>query len=183
MVVDVPDWLDALAQSGAVHAGDEAKMALLIRLAVENVERGMGGPFAAAIFEQDSHRLVAAGVNSVARLRSCILHAEVVAIVRAQARLGAFTLRAEGMPAYELVTSCEPCAMCLGATLYSGVRRLVTGAAREDAMEIGFDEGPVFPESYAYLAERGIAITRGVLRADAARLFRTYRDRGGVIYT
>jgi tRNA(Arg) A34 adenosine deaminase TadA len=135
------------------------------------------------VFEIESGRLVAAGVNSVTRLGACVLHAEVVAIVRAQRRVGAFTLRAPKLPAHELVTSCDPCAMCLGATLYSGVRRVVTGAAREDAMAIGFDEGPVFPESYAYLAERGIAVVRGVRRADAARVLQSYRERGGVIYT
>ena len=183
MDIDVPDWVDAMTRSAGILASDDEKMGLLIRLAVENVDRGTGGPFAAAIFEIDSHRLVAAGVNSVTRLQSCVLHAEVVAIVRAQQQLGSFTLRAAGLPPYELVTSCDPCAMCLGATLYSGVRRVVAGAAREDAMAVGFDEGPVFPESHAYLAERGIAIVRGVRRTEVARVLETYRARGGSIYT
>jgi len=182
LVIDVPAWVDAMTRSAAVYASDDEKMALLIRLATENIDRGTGGPFAAAVFELETGRLVAAGVNSVTRLESCVLHAEVVAIVRAQQRVGSFTLRAPGLPTHELVTSCEPCAMCLGATLYSGVRRLVMGAAREDAMAVGFDEGPVFAESYAYLAERGIATVRGVRRAEAAHVLESYRDRGGVIY-
>jgi tRNA(Arg) A34 adenosine deaminase TadA len=182
-VIDVPPWVDAIARPDAVYAGDDARMALVIRLAAENVDRQTGGPFGAAVFERESGRLVAAGVNSVVRLGICVLHAEMVAIVRAQHRVGSFTLRDPKLPAHELVTSCEPCAMCLGATLYSGVTRVVTGAAREDAMAIGFDEGPVFPESYAYLAERGIEIVRGVRRAEAARVFAAYRERGGAIYT
>ena len=64
------------------------------------------------------------------------------------------------MAAHELVSSCEPCAMCLGATLWSGVRRLVTGATKADAEAIGYDEGPVFPESYAHLERRGIEVVR-----------------------
>lgn len=71
--------------------------------------------------------------------------------------------------------------MCLGATLWSGVTRLVMGAAREDAMAVGFEEGPVFPESYAYIAARGVQTVRGVRRAEAA-LLRTYRAAGGPIY-
>jgi tRNA(Arg) A34 adenosine deaminase TadA len=65
-----------------------------------------------------------------------------VAFMVAQQRIGSFTLAGPGMPAHELVTSCEPCAMCLGATLWSGVRRVVYGAAREDASRLAFEEGP-----------------------------------------
>ncbi len=183
LVIDVPAWVDAVTRSGQAYVGDEEKMALVIRLARDNVERGTGGPFGAAVFEVGSGRVVAAGVNSVTRLHNCVLHAEIMAIMLAQQRVGSFTLRAPGRPAYELVTSSEPCAMCLGATLYSGVSRLVMGAAREDAMAIGFDEGPVFAESYAYLAGRGIVTVRDLRRAEAASVLRTYREGGGPIYT
>jgi tRNA(Arg) A34 adenosine deaminase TadA len=72
--------------------------------------------------------------------------------------------------------------MCLGATLWSGVQRLVFAAAREDATALAFDEGPVFPESYAYLERRGLRIDREVLRSEAAAVLALYRDRGGLIY-
>jgi len=90
-------------------------------------------------------------------------------------------LRGAGAP-YELVTSCEPCAMCLGATLWSGVQRLVCGATRDDAERIGFDEGPVFAESYAYLERRGIAVVRQVLRAEAADVLDQYLRSSGIVY-
>ena len=182
LVIDVPAWVDAVAVSGATFATDHDKMALAIRLARENVDRGAGGPFGAVVFETASGRVVAAGVNSVVRRQNCVLHAEIVALMLAQQRVGSFTLRAPGRPAHELVTSCEPCAMCLGATLWSGVSRLVVGATRADAMAVGFEEGPVFPESYAYIAERGIATVWDVRREEAASLLRGYRDGGGAIY-
>jgi len=72
--------------------------------------------------------------------------------------------------------------MCLGALLWSGVRRVVASASRDDAMDLGFDEGPVFPESYRYLEERGIEIVRGVLREEARAVLDLYRSRGGQIY-
>jgi len=105
-----------------------------------------------------------------------------VAFMLAQHRVGSFTLAAPGLPAHELVTSCEPCAMCLGATLWSGVHRVVYGAAREDASRLDFEEGPVFPESYAYLEARGLAISRNVLREEAREVLEMYRRQGGVIY-
>jgi len=100
----------------------------------------------------------------------------------AQAALGSFSLGAPGMPAHELVTSCEPCAMCLGAILWSGVTRVVCGAARADATELRFEEGPVFPESYKYLEARGIEIVHEVLREEARAVLVLYREQGGPIY-
>ena len=180
--IDYPAWVrEAIAWEG-VYRTDEERMRLAIAVSRENVERDTGGPFGAAIFESDSGRLVAIGMNSVVRLNNCTLHGEMVAFMAAQARLGSFTLRAEGGPAHELVTSCEPCAMCLGATLWSGVRRVVFGAGREDASRLRFDEGPVFPESYRYLEERGITIVRYLLRDEAVAVLERYREKSGTIY-
>ena len=105
-----------------------------------------------------------------------------VAFMMAQQRLRSYTLAAPGLPAHDLVTSCEPCAMCLGGALWSGVRRIVCGASREDATRLRFEEGPVFAQSYAYLEERGIEIKRNVLRTEARDVLERYRARGGAIY-
>ncbi|HYR07607.1 MAG TPA: nucleoside deaminase [Longimicrobium sp.] len=180
--IDYPDWVGSVVDWDRAYDTDEARMRLAILLSRENVERETGGPFGAAVFESGSGRLVAVGMNSVVRLNNCTLHGEVVAVMMAQSRLDCFTLRRDGGPAYELVTSCEPCAMCLGATLWSGVRRLVCGAGRDDALRLGFDEGPVFPESYAYLEARGIQVVHGMLRDEANAVLEMYRARQGPIY-
>jgi tRNA(Arg) A34 adenosine deaminase TadA len=120
-------------------------------------------------------------MNSVVRLHNSVLHAEILAIMLAEERIGSYTLHGGGIE-HELVSSCDPCAMCLGAALWSGVRRIVTGAGREDASALGFDEGPVFPESYAHLESRGITIVRGVLRPEAAAVLERYGRQGGAIY-
>ncbi|MDB4882585.1 MAG: CMP/dCMP deaminase zinc-binding protein [Gemmatimonadetes bacterium] len=180
--IDYPAWANEAIAWDASYPTDEAKMRLAIALSRENVERDTGGPFGAAIFERDSGRLVAVGVNSVVRLNNSTLHAEMVAFMTAQHRLGSFTLNADHLPAHELFTSCEPCAMCLGATLWSGVRRVVYGADREDAARLQFDEGPVFPESYRYLEERGVVIVRNLLRDEAAAVLERYRAKCGPIY-
>ena len=181
ITIDLPAWVDTVARTDQTYLSEAEKMALALRLARENVERD-GGPFGAAVFETASGRLVAAGINSVMRLQQAVMHAEMLAIMLAQQRLRSFSLKAPGLPAYDLVTTGEPCAMCLGATLWSGVTRVVIGARREDVMAIGFDEGPVFAESYAYLEARGLVIVRDVERDAAVRVLREYRDRGGPIY-
>jgi tRNA(Arg) A34 adenosine deaminase TadA len=164
------------------YVTDDARMRLAVELSRQNVLRGTGGPFGAAVFESASGALVAVGVNSVVRLRNSALHAEILALMLAEHRVGSYSLQGADLPAHELVTSCDPCAMCLGAVHWSGVRRLVTGATREDAIALSFDEGPVFPESFAYLEARGVEVVRGVLRKEAATVLELYQRQGGPIY-
>jgi tRNA(Arg) A34 adenosine deaminase TadA len=180
--VDYPAWVSDVVGDTTTYPDDEAKMRLAIAMSRANVEHGTGGPFGAAIFERDSGRLVAVGMNSVVRLGNCTLHGEMVAFMMAQRLVGSFSLSAPGLPAHELFTSCEPCAMCLGATLWSGVRRVVYGAGREDASRLNFEEGPVFPASYEYLEDRGIEIVRDLLRDEARAVLELYRETNGKIY-
>jgi tRNA(Arg) A34 adenosine deaminase TadA len=158
-------------------------MALAIQLARDNVERELGGgPFGAAVFRSDTGELVSVGVNSVVRLSNSVFHAEVVALMLAHQRLGVHTFAVSGTPPLELVTTCEPCAMCFGATLWSGVSRLTSGATKADAEQLGFDEGPVTEASWEHARSRGIEIVRGVLREDAVRVLRRYQELGRPIY-
>ncbi len=180
--VAYPAWVNEVVRWDAAYATDEERMRLAIAMSRENVDRGTGGPFGAAVFEAASGRLVAVGMNSVVRLNNCTLHGEIVAFMMAQQRVGSFTLGGPGQPVHELFTSCEPCAMCLGAALWSGVKRIVCGAGREDASKLSFEEGPVFPESYRYLEDRGITIVRDVLRPEAQQVLERYRVASGTIY-
>jgi tRNA(Arg) A34 adenosine deaminase TadA len=182
VLVDCPEWIGDTVDWDARYATDEDRMRLAIELARQNVLRGTGGPFGAAIFERSTGALLSVGVNSVVRLNNSTLHGEMLAIMTAQHRIGSYTLAGSPQASYELFSSCDPCAMCLGAVLWSGLRRMVTGADRDDATALSFEEGPVFPESYAYLEERGITITRGVLRQEAAAVMELYRRQGGKIY-
>jgi tRNA(Arg) A34 adenosine deaminase TadA len=180
--VEYPGWVNSVVDWEQTYPGDEERMRVAIDVARANVERATGGPFGAAIFEATSGRLVAVGMNSVVRLNNCTLHGEMMAFMMAQNRVASFTLNAPNLPVHELFTSCEPCAMCLGATLWSGVQRVVYGASRDDASRLKFEEGPVFPESYQYLEDRGIRIVRNVLRDEARAVLEMYRAKGGKIY-
>jgi tRNA(Arg) A34 adenosine deaminase TadA len=180
--ITYPDWVGDLVDWDRTYETAEDRVRLAIELSRENVERRTGGPFGAAVFERDGGRLVSVGVNLVVAHRNSTLHAEMVALMMAESRLRSYSLGAEGMPPHEVAASCDPCAMCLGGLLWSGVSRVLCGARREDAHILEFDEGPVFPESYRYLENRGIEIQRGVLREEARAVLQLYRDRGGVIY-
>ena len=180
--IDFPDWVEPFVSRNERFASDEEKMSFAINLAVENVARGTGGPFGATIFDSHTGEILSIGINQVVRSNNSCLHAEVTAIMSAQAILGSYSLANSGSSQYELFTSCEPCCMCLGAILWSGLSRVVCAATKEDALRIGFDEGPVYESSYEYLRERNIEIKRGLLRAEAVKAFDLYQAQGGVIY-
>ena len=180
--VDYPSWVETVVDWDGQYGTDEEKMRLAISVARQNVLSSTGGPFGAAVFESETGRLVSVGMNSVVRLNNSTLHAEMLAFMTAQARLASYTLAGADMPAHELFSSCEPCAMCLGAALWSGVKRLACGATREDVESLKFDEGPVFPASYRYLEARGIQVVRQVLRQEAREVLNLYREMSGPIY-
>lgn len=181
VVISLPVWVENLVAGRGPLADDEAGMRLAIDLSKENIERGTGGPFGAVITCGEG-TIVGVGVNGVTRLLNSTAHAEMIAIQMAQRPLHVYTLRDHPAGSMTLYSSCEPCAMCLGAVLWSGVGRLVTGARREDAEALGFDEGPVFAESWEHLVRRGIEIRRGVLPEDAREVLQAYREAGGPIY-
>jgi tRNA(Arg) A34 adenosine deaminase TadA len=157
-------------------------MELVVTLARLNVEHNTGGPFGAGIFEQQGGRLLAVGVNQVESANCSIAHAEMLAIAGAQHVIECYDLAGREGSAYELVTSTEPCVMCLGAVCWSGVTRVVCGARDEDAREIGFDEGPK-PENWVRsLESRGIDVVQDVLREQAKAVLTEYHRRGGLIY-
>jgi len=93
-----------------------------------------------------------------------------------------FDLGAPGLSEHELVTSCEPCAMCYGAIPWSGVRRVVCGARGTDAEAIGFDEGPKPKKWASALEARSISVIQDVCREEAVAVLQEYKKRGGIIY-
>ena len=183
VTLKLPSWVEELLPDPErSYPTEEDRMRLVVELSRLNVERGTGGPFGAAIFERETGRLLAPGMNLVVPTSCSVAHAEMVAIMIAQQVVGDFDLGSEGKPAYELYASTEPCAMCFGATPWSGVRSLLCGARDEDARAVGFDEGAKLPDWAAALEERGISVKRDVLREDAARVLRAYANSGGEIY-
>ena len=105
-----------------------------------------------------------------------------LAIALAQKKLETYDLGEPSLAVHELVSSTEPCAMCLGAIIWSGVRQLVTAARDRDARDIGFDEGPKPDDWTNTLTGRGIQVVTDVARDAARSVLRFYLDSGGTIY-
>ncbi|WP_432822397.1 nucleoside deaminase [Trichloromonas sp.] len=180
--LQLPNWVDTLlSDPQQCYPSEQSRMELAIALARRNVETGTGGPFGAAVFELESGRLVAPGINLVIPAGCSAAHAEIVALTLAQQQTGCYRLGMDGKR-FELVSSTEPCAMCLGAIPWSGIVRLTCGARDEDARGIGFDEGAKPAQWILELERRGIEVVRDVCRSEATAVLRQYRDQGGEIY-
>lgn len=179
--LQLPGWVGPFVESrqGSLATISE-RMQLAIDLAEENVRQQTGGPFGAIVVNEQSGDLVSVGVNLVTSSGLSMAHAEIVALTLAQASIGEWNLE-HGGP-LQLVTSCEPCAMCFGAVPWSGVKSLVCGARKKDAEAAGFDEGDKPAHWVRSLQRRGIVVQCSVLRVEAAKVLAGYSEGGGKIY-
>jgi tRNA(Arg) A34 adenosine deaminase TadA len=141
---------------------DARWLAEAVELAVENVGAG-GGPFGALIVRDGT--VIATGVNAVTTTNDPTAHAEVVAIRTACRAIGDFRL--DGCV---LVTSCEPCPLCLAASLWARLDRVIYAADRHDAARGGFDD-LAFYELFATPREQWSMTVTTTATADPAAPF------------
>ena len=112
------------------------------------------GPFVAAIYDEKGN-LVVKVANSVVNETCSNNHAEVNAIKLAEQKLGTYDLAKENLSLY---VTAEPCMMCLGAIMWSGIKNVYYGVPSKRVEEItGFDEG-FKPDWFNEFKKRGITV-------------------------
>jgi guanine deaminase len=139
-----------------------------IRLSIENVTSGNGGPFGAVIVKDG--KIIARGANQVTSSNDPTAHAEVVAIRNACKELGSFQL--EGC---EIYTSCEPCPMCLGAIYWARPDKMYFANTKKDAADILFDDQFIYDEIEIPFEGRKL-VTAQMMREEALEAFRLWSD-------
>jgi len=132
-----------------------------IRLSLEKMEAGFGGPFGAVVVKDGE--IIARGFNNVLSSNDPTAHAEVDAIRKACKALDTFQLTG-----CELYTSCEPCPMCLGAIYWARPDKVYYANTKEDAASIGFDDHFIYQELDKDLPERSIPMEQ--LLAEEAKI-------------
>ncbi|MGV3696618.1 nucleoside deaminase [Flavobacterium sp.] len=139
-----------------------------IRLSIENVKSGKGGPFGAVIVKDG--KIIAHGANSVTTNNDPTAHAEVMAIRKACEVLGTFQL--DGC---EIYTSCEPCPMCLGAIYWARPDKMYYANTKKDAAEINFDDNFIYEELALPYENRKLQ-TIQIMRDEALEAFKLWSE-------
>ena len=180
----LPDWIDDfLAEYSSVISSMETQMRFVLDLTERNIREKTGGPFGAAVFEKESGKLVSVGVNVVVKQNCSAAHAEMMALMLAQKKIGHYDLADARFPAHRLVTSGKMCAMCLGNVCWSGIKEVVSSAEPEDVERItGFDEGPTPIDYNDQLKLRGIHLVKELLREQGKEVLQLYVDQNGQVY-
>ena len=123
-----------------------------IRLALEGLQQGAGGPFGAVVVQGET--IVGRGFNRVLATNDPTAHAEVIAIREACALLGDHHLH--GCTVY---ASCEPCPMCLAACYWAQADRIYYGATATDAAAAGFADDFIRQDIVRPLPQRLLQLT------------------------
>lgn len=140
-----------------------------IRLSVEMMRQGRGGPFGAVVVKDGN--IISRGYNQVTTSNDPTAHAELVAIREACRLLQSFRL--DGCHLY---SSCEPCPMCLGAVYWARLERMYFGGTRADAAAAGFDDDLIYRELALPHGGRQL-VTGQLLREEALAAFEEWRGK------
>jgi tRNA(Arg) A34 adenosine deaminase TadA len=140
-----------------------------IRLSIDMMRCGQGGPFGAVVVRKN--RIVGRGSNQVTSTNDPTAHAEIVAIRDACDRLKTFQLED-----CDLYTSCEPCPMCLSAIYWARFRKVYYGNTRKDAANIAFDDDFIYREVALPIRKRRIPMKQ-LLRKEALQAFAEWEQK------
>jgi tRNA(Arg) A34 adenosine deaminase TadA len=140
-----------------------------IRLSIQLMRRGKGGPFGAVVVRKG--KIVGRGSNQVTSANDPTAHAEIVAIRAACQRLKTFQL-----DDCELYTSCEPCPMCLSAIYWARLGNVFYGNTRKDAARIDFDDDFLYREVALPIGKRTLKMKQ-LLHDEALAAFAEWQRK------
>jgi len=145
-------------------------MKLCIQEAINGVNNNEGGPFGAIILKDNE--MIARSHNTVIKTNDPTAHAEVNAIRIASKKLNRFDLSD-----CILVTSSEPCPMCLSAIMWAGIKKVYYGCDIHDAKEIGFSDEFIYDYFKNQLSVQPPVILEQVLRDEALEAFKLWSNK------
>ena len=143
----------------------------------EYIAKG-SGPFLAAVIDKNGN-IISKTANSVVSEECSNNHAEMNAIKTAQKNLGTYDLSKHNLSLY--VTS-EPCMMCIGGIMWSGIKAVYYGVPSKRVEEItGFDEG-FKPNWFEEFKNRGITVYGNIEVEAGEKVLYNYVNTGKTVY-
>ncbi len=136
------------------------------------------GPFYAEIYDKNGNFVVASS-NSVVEDKCCLYHAEVNTIKKAHEKFKEYSLAPEDLTIY---VNAEPCIMCAGAIMWSGIKTIYFGVPSSKVEKItGFDEG-YKPNWIKEFKKRGITVYGNIEAQAGEKVLEEYVKSGKEIY-
>ena len=136
------------------------------------------GPFLAAVID-DKGNIISKTANSVVSEVCSNNHAEMNAIRTAQKSLETYDLSKYNLSLY--VTS-EPCMMCIGGIMWSGIKAVYYGVPSKRVEEITeFDEG-FKPNWFEEFKNRGITVYGNIEVEAGEKVLYDYVNTGKTVY-
>ena len=143
----------------------------------EGVRNGKG-PFYAEIYDANGN-LVISSSNSVVEDNCCLHHAEINTIKKAHEKFKEYSLAPENLTIY---INAEPCIMCAGAIMWSGIKTVYFGVPSSEVERItGFDEG-YKPNWIKEFKKRGITVYGNIEQQAGEKVLEDYVNSGRKIY-
>lgn len=140
------------------------------------MNQNVGGPFGALIVDKDGNILAVAS-NSVLKDHDATAHAEINAIRTASKKIGTHDL--SGCTLY---TTCYPCPMCLGAIIWSNIKKVYFGCNALDADAIGFRDDYIYEFIKNNSSDKNILDLEEQERGVCLDLFKEYHEKEKELY-
>ncbi|MGE4572259.1 MAG: nucleoside deaminase [Candidatus Izemoplasmatales bacterium] len=151
-------------------------MELAIEEARKTMNQNIGGPFGALIIDQDGQILSIAS-NTVLGDHDPTAHAEINAIRKACKEIGSHDLSN-----CTLYTTAYPCPMCLGAIIWSNIKKVYFGCIESDADAIGFRDDFIYKFIENGRENIEILDLEETERQTCLKLFKEYQEKDKELY-
>ena len=155
-----------------------SKIIAELQTEMKNYTSKGAGPFIAAIYDENNN-LIFKTSNSVVNETCSHNHAEVNAIREVEKKLGTYDLSPFNLSLY---ITAEPCMMCIGAIMWSGIKNVYYGVPSSVVEKItGFDEG-FKPEWLDEFKKRGIIVYGNIEPEFGVKALQEYMKSGHKVY-
>lgn len=135
-----------------------------MRSAIELAKKNPKAPFGSVVVDRQTGKMVASGINQSSM--NPTFHGEIVAI-------NDYSLRGnEAWDRLTLYTTAEPCCMCQGAILWSGIREVVYGTSILQLISLGWRQIDIPAQEVVRRSwDPDLVMVAGVCETECNRLF------------
>lgn len=151
-------------------------MKLALDQAKITMNQNIGGPFGALLIDKNEE-IIAIASNTVLGDHDPTAHAEMNAIRKATQKLNTHDL--SGCTLY---TTAYPCPMCLGAIIWSNIKKVYYGCREIDADEIGFRDDFIYQFIQNGRKNTNILEIEEVERDLCLIIFKEYKEKNKELY-